>query len=99
MPPFSAICVFIILQSAVTISGYVDVAVNNEPQLQAAVAQQPVSVAVSAGGSNWQFYSGTDYHMFSSDTMCADPSMLRFAYQVASCQLLGAAPASIMVSS
>lgn len=26
--------------------------------LQAAVAQQPVSVAVDAGGSGWQFYSG-----------------------------------------
>jgi len=42
--------------SAVTITGYKDVPAKNEPQLQAAVAVQPVSVAVDAAGSDWQFY-------------------------------------------
>jgi len=45
-------------QSAVTITAYKDVAQNNEPQLQAAVAQQPVSVAVDASADFWQFYAG-----------------------------------------
>jgi cathepsin L len=45
-------------KSAVTIAAYSDVAQNNEPQLQAAVAQQPVSVAVDASAGFWQFYSG-----------------------------------------
>jgi cathepsin L len=45
-------------KSAVTISGYKNVAQSNEPQLQAAVAQQPVSVAVDASANFWQFYSG-----------------------------------------
>lgn len=41
-----------------TISGYQNVQENSEAALQAAVAQQPVSVAVDAAGSNWQFYTG-----------------------------------------
>jgi len=42
----------------VTIKAYVDVTANSEDALQTAVAQQPVSVAVDAAGSDWQFYSG-----------------------------------------
>jgi len=44
--------------SVATISGYQNVAANSEDALQAAAAQQPVSVAVDAAGDNWQFYSG-----------------------------------------
>lgn len=44
--------------SQVSISGFKDVQANSEVALQAAVAQQPVSVAVDAGGYGWQFYSG-----------------------------------------
>jgi C1A family cysteine protease len=44
--------------SAVDITGFVNVAVNSEAALQAGVALQPVSVAVDAGGMDWQFYSG-----------------------------------------
>jgi len=44
--------------AAVTISGYTDVTANNETALQYAVAQQAVSVAVDAAGSDWQLYSG-----------------------------------------
>jgi len=45
-------------QGSVGLKGYTDVTVNNEVQLQAAVALQPVSVAVEADGMDWQFYSG-----------------------------------------
>jgi C1A family cysteine protease len=44
--------------SAVSCSGHTDVQANDEAALAAAVTQQPVSVAVDAGGSAWQFYSG-----------------------------------------
>jgi len=44
--------------SVVTVSGYTDVTPSDEDALQAAVAQQAVSVAVDAGGSDWQFYAG-----------------------------------------
>ncbi len=40
------------------ISSFVDVQPNNETALMAAVAQQPVSVAVEADGLDWQFYMG-----------------------------------------
>jgi xylem cysteine proteinase len=43
---------------AVTISGYQDVPQNNENALMSAVAQQPVSVAIEADQSSFQFYSG-----------------------------------------
>ncbi|CAN0913622.1 KDEL-tailed cysteine endopeptidase CEP2 [Linum grandiflorum] len=42
---------------AVNIKGYVVVPANNETALQAAVAKQPVSVAVDAGSYSFQFYS------------------------------------------
>ncbi|KAJ7981547.1 putative Cysteine protease [Quillaja saponaria] len=43
--------------NAVTISGYENVPANNEKALQAAVANQPVSVAIDAGGYAFQLYS------------------------------------------
>lgn len=42
---------------AVTIDGYENVPENDEDALMKAVANQPVSVAIDAGGSNFQFYS------------------------------------------
>jgi len=45
-------------KSAFCITGFKNVPANNEGALQAAVAQQPVSVAVDAAGADWQFYSG-----------------------------------------
>ncbi|KAK9090265.1 hypothetical protein Sjap_023442 [Stephania japonica] len=42
---------------AVTIDGYENVPSNNEDALMKAVANQPVSVAIDAGGSDFQFYS------------------------------------------
>ena len=43
---------------AATLSGYKDVATNNEVALETAIVQQPVSVAVEADQSVFQFYSG-----------------------------------------
>jgi KDEL-tailed cysteine endopeptidase len=40
-----------------TVTGYTDVTANSESALQAAVAQQPVSVAIEADQSVFQFYS------------------------------------------
>jgi KDEL-tailed cysteine endopeptidase len=40
------------------ISSYHDVPARDEAALQQAIAQQPVSVAVDAGGFGWQFYYG-----------------------------------------
>lgn len=42
---------------AVTIDGYENVPENDEDALMKAVANQPVSVAIDAGGSDFQFYS------------------------------------------
>ncbi|KAI9119994.1 hypothetical protein K1719_008963 [Acacia pycnantha] len=39
-----------------TIKGYEDVPANSEPALQKAVVNQPVSVAIDASGSDFQFY-------------------------------------------
>lgn len=40
----------------VTIDDYEDVPANNEKALQKAVANQPVSVAIEAGGREFQLY-------------------------------------------
>lgn len=41
----------------VSIDGHEDVPANSEDGLMKAVAHQPVSVAIDAGGSDFQFYS------------------------------------------
>lgn len=43
--------------SAAKITGYEDVPTNDENALMKAVANQPVSVAIDASGSDFQFYS------------------------------------------
>jgi len=47
---------------AFKISGFTDVPQNNNDQLKAAVAQQPVSVMVDAGQSGFQFYANGIFH-------------------------------------
>jgi len=44
--------------TAATLGSFVDIQPKSTQALMAAVAQQPVSVAVEADGSDWQFYSG-----------------------------------------
>lgn len=47
----------------VTIDDYEDVPANNEKALQKAVANQPVSVAIEAGGREFQLYESVRlYH-------------------------------------
>jgi len=41
----------------VTIDGHEDVPENDEDALRKAAANQPVSVAIDAGGQDFQFYS------------------------------------------
>lgn len=57
---YSLYCVFCVSQMnapVVTIDGHESVPVNDERALMKAVAHQPVSVAIDAGGSDLQFYS------------------------------------------
>ena len=51
-------CKFEKSEVAATISGYKDVTPKSESQLMAAVAKQPVSIAVQANQMSWQFYNG-----------------------------------------
>jgi hypothetical protein len=53
---------------AVTISGHVDVPKGNETQLKGAIAIGPVSVAIEADKSSFQFYSSGVY----DDVSCGD---------------------------
>lgn len=49
----------------VTINGYEDVPANNENAMKKAVASQPVSVAIEAGGRDFQHYKSV--MIFTSD--------------------------------
>lgn len=52
----------------VTIDDYEDVPANNEKALQKAVANQPVSVAIEAGGREFQLYESVRlYHCMIKD--------------------------------
>lgn len=44
------------ISHVVSIDGYEDVPANNDSALMKAVAHQPVSVAIEAGGLEFQFY-------------------------------------------
>jgi len=59
-------CLYNESQVVLSISGFTDVPVNDNYQLQVAVAQQVVSAAVEADGQGFQFYSGGIY----SDPAC-----------------------------
>ena len=48
---------------AVSIDGHEDVPVNDEDALMKAVANQPVSVAIDAGSSDFQFYSKVTHNL------------------------------------
>ncbi|CAN0921714.1 Senescence-specific cysteine protease SAG39 [Linum grandiflorum] len=53
--------------SAAKITGYEDVPANNEGALMKAVASQPISVAIDAGDSSFQFYSKAGYIRMQKD--------------------------------
>jgi KDEL-tailed cysteine endopeptidase len=53
----------------VSIDGYEDVPANDESALQKAVAGQPVSVAIDAGGNDFQFYS--EVRIIHSNSPCS----------------------------
>lgn len=51
---------------AVSIDGHETVPANDEEALVKAAANQPVSVAIDAGGSDFQFYSEVNFVIFIS---------------------------------
>lgn len=56
---------FVVLQKnahVVSIDSYKDVPINDEKALQKAVANQPVSVAIEAGGMAFQFYESVRFY-------------------------------------
>jgi hypothetical protein len=62
-------CVTFVFQKnahVVTIDDYEDVPENDEEALKKAVANQPVSIAIEAGGRDFQLYSGVS----SRDLFC-----------------------------
>jgi len=54
----SFVCKYSASKVQFQISGYQDVQPKSIDQLEAAVAQQPVSIAVQANQQSWQFYNG-----------------------------------------
>lgn len=50
----------------VTINGYSNIPKNNEESMLKALAHQPISVAISASGRDFQLYSGVS--LLRSDT-------------------------------
>ena len=47
-----------------TIDGYEDVPTNDEKSLQKAAVHQPISVAIEAGGRDFQFYKSVSVQCF-----------------------------------
>jgi cathepsin L len=60
-------CVYEPKSVQLPISGYFRVTARDEPALQYAISQQPVSVAVDASSKSWQFYFDGVI-----DTMCGE---------------------------
>lgn len=56
-----------------SIDGYEDVPKNSEKSLQKAVAHQPVSVAIAAGGREFQLYKSVNAPAAPS-ILCYDPT-------------------------
>jgi cathepsin L len=63
-----------------TISAYKDVVSGSEDDLQSAIAQQPVSVAIDASQSSFQFYSGGVYDEPACSSQDLDHGVLAAGY-------------------
>lgn len=61
IPQLNAVLVVQKNAHVVTIDGYEDVPENDDEALKKAVAGQPVSVAIEAGGRDFQFYNGVSH--------------------------------------
>jgi hypothetical protein len=61
----------------VSIDGYEDVPKNDEKSLQKAVAHQPVSVAIEAGGREFQLYKSVN--MLAASISLCDPTNWPFS--------------------
>jgi C1A family cysteine protease len=75
-------CKFDKSKVVVTISSYKDVTPNDNNALMSALAQQPVSVAINAASTSFQFYSGGVYDDAScpSDSSDLDHGVLAVGY-------------------
>jgi len=63
-----------------TVTSFVDVSSQSEPALQAAVALQPVSVAIDAAQSSFQFYTTGVYYEPACSPTALDHGVLAVGY-------------------
>jgi len=73
-------CQYNAANSAATLTSFQDVASGNENALQAAVAQQPTSVAIDASQQSFQLYSGGVYNEPACSSTQLDHGVLAVGY-------------------
>jgi len=73
-------CKFSASNIGATIASYQDIPEGSESALQAAVEQRPVSVAIDAGHSSFQFYSSGVYYEAACSATQLDHGVLAIGY-------------------